>query len=131
MDEAQIKIKERLLKMTEIIAEETQEELDLARAMDDQEIIFRMEAKLEALRSSIAVFNQAMQADTLEAFKLAFDKAMLVRKQSLEQAIKQSKAEKNSRQVIYYQIQLSVAEGPIEGTVKGVYKRLKEDACQV
>ena len=109
MDEAQIKIKERLLKMTEIIAEETQEELDLARAMDDQEIIFRMEAKLEALRSSIAVFNQAMQADTLEAFKLAFDKAMLVRKQSLEQAIKQSKAEKNSRQVIYYQIQLSVA----------------------
>jgi hypothetical protein len=130
MDNLQIKIKERLEKITEMIISESQQELDLALAMDDRATIFRMQAKLEALRESMELFEQAMQADHLEAFKAAFDTVMLVRKQRLEDAISKFRVEKNSQQIIYHQIHLSVTEGPIEGTVNAIYKRVKEDACQ-
>ena len=112
------------------IQEESREELDLAKAMDDRETIFRMEAKLEALETSMQIFEQTIGADSLDAFKAAFDERMALRKTGLEQAIVRARAEQNSQELIYQQIHLSVSLGPVEGTVDALYKRYKEETCQ-
>ena len=130
MDDAQVNIKAGLESVVMKIQEESREELDLAKAMDDRETIFRMEAKLEALETSMQIFEQTIGADSLDAFKAAFDEKMALRKTGLEQAIVRARAEQNSQELIYQQIHLSVSLGPVEGTVDALYKRYKEETCQ-
>ncbi|MCA9838427.1 MAG: hypothetical protein KC422_16035 [Trueperaceae bacterium] len=130
MDDAQVNIKAGLESVVMKVQEESREELDLAKAMDDRETIFRMEAKLEALETSMQIFEQTIGADSLDAFKAAFDERMALRKTGLEQAIVRARAEQNSQELIYQQIHLSVSLGPVEGTVDALYKRYKEETCQ-
>ncbi len=119
------KLEKQLMRVIDLIYDETARNLDLAKAMDDKDSSFKAETKIEALKQCQDLLERAKQEADLEAFKTRFFDFLDLRKASLEKGIAEARAKSDIQSLIYNQIHLSVTVGPVEETFLTFYKRLK------
>jgi len=97
---------------------------DLGQAIGDLESSAKEALKLEVMENALTLFQRAKQEESFELVSSYYLARLEEDKASVQAALSEARARANKQEEIVSQIRLGVLLGPVEGSFKGLQRRI-------